>query len=368
MRAWSIQGVVLTTWPESAMRFSSIVCLFILAAANSAPAGAVGFRHFSVPASHHEPALEAVVWYPAESGGTPLVVGDTPILEGQSVRLDAGIPDGRRPLVVLSHGYSGHWNNQGWLAVELVRAGYIVAAVNHPGTTAKDMNVARAARLWERPRDISRTIDALARDPLWSSAVDGNRVAAVGHSLGGWTVVELAGGRVDPDRLDADCKAHTNLAACELLRKIDAGKDAASRFALARALEDPRIKAIVSLDLGLTGAFDPVSLVRIDRPVLVIAAGVPNEHIPAALESRRLAGFLPAATTRYVEIPGAAHFSFLSVCKPGGAALLAKESPEDAIVCTDGKGADRAAIHRQVADEVIRFLTAALPLSEPRGS
>lgn len=340
------------------------IAFFVVSAAGAAdPAG---FRHFSVPAAQEEPALEAVVWYPADPGGTPTTIGDNPILVGQPVRLDAPSSRGHHALVVLSHGYSGHWNNQGWLAVDLVSQGYVVAAVNHPGTTATDMNTATAARLWNRPRDISRLIDALFRDFAWSEILAADRVAAIGHSLGGWTVMELAGARLDPDRLDADCKAHKSLAACDFFQKIGGGKDAASRAALAQSIKDPRIKAIVSLDLGLAGGFDPSSLRNIDEPVLVIGAGVPNEHIPAALESRRLAGFLPAGTTRYVEIPGAAHFSFLPLCKPGGAALLAKESPDDAIVCADGNGADRAAIHRQAAAEIIQFLAVSLPHSGRR--
>jgi predicted dienelactone hydrolase len=64
---------------------------------------------------------------------------------------------------------------------------------------------------------------------------------------------------------------------------------------------------------------------------------------------------------RYLEIPGAAHFSFLPVCKPGGAERLAQESPDDAVVCRDGAGGDREAIHRKVADEIIHFLAAILP-------
>ena len=69
--------------------------------------------------------------------------------------------------------------------------------------------------------------------------------------------------------------------------------------------------------------------------MLVIAAGSPDPTIPVALESRRLVELLPSATTPYVEIAGAAHFSFLPLCKPGSAALLAK-SPDDAVVCRDG--------------------------------
>lgn len=348
------------------MRLALFLLLACFAVGTARAADLAGFRHVTIPASQRGSALEGVVWYPAGSGGTPILVGDNPILVGQRVQLNAPILAGRHALVVLSHGYSGHWNNQGWLAVDLVSAGYVVAAVNHPGTTAKDMNTATAARLWQRPMDISRTIDALTLDPAWSGAIAADRVAAIGHSLGGWTVIELAGAQFDPARFDADCKAHRALAACDFFQRIGGGSDAASRAALAQSLKDPRIKAIVSLDLGLTGGFDPSSLAGIDRPILLIAAATPNEHIPTGLESRRLADLLPPATTRYVEIPGAAHFSFLPTCKPGGGALLAKESPDDAIVCADGSGADRDAIHRQAANEIIRFLAASLSSTQER--
>jgi predicted dienelactone hydrolase len=352
--------VAFIAFGERVLRRTVFLFLTFFVVSTASGANPAGFKYFRVPASQEGAALEGGVWYPADAGGTLTTIGENPILVGQPVRFDAPVSRGRHGLVVLSHGYSGHWNNQGWLAVDLVRQGYVVVAVNHPGTTATDMNTATAARLWARPRDISRSIDALFRDPAWSDIIAADQLAAIGHSLGGWTVMELAGARFDPDRFDADCKAHKSLAACDFFQKIGGVKDAASRAALARSLKDTRIKAIVSLDLGLAGGLDPSSLRKIDKPVLVIGAGVPNGQIPAALESRRLAGFLPAATTRHVEIPGAAHFSFLSVCKPGGAALLAKESPDDAIVCADGNGADRASIHRQVADEIIRFLAASL--------
>ncbi len=342
------------------------VALILFAGLAAAHADAqVGFRQFQVPASQQGRGLEVAVWYPSAAGRASTLVGENAIFLGQSVHVDAQVAAGHHPLVLLSHGYSGNWSNQSWLAVHLARLGYIVAAVNHPGTTTRDMDVARGAQLWERPRDVSRTIDALSHDPAWSAVVSTDRVAAIGHSLGGWTVVELAGGRFDPDRFDADCKDHASLASCTAYCALGAGNDAASRAALGQRLKDPRIKAVVSLDLGFARGFDNSSLARIDIPVLVIAAGTPlsNPHIPALLESRHLVELLPPATTRYVEIASAAHFSFLPTCKPGAADLLAKDSPDDVVVCRDGEAADREAIHRQAATEIIHFLTAMLPAS-----
>jgi predicted dienelactone hydrolase len=351
-----------TVHPFATVTFVRQLALTFLACVSATQApGQVGFRQFQLPAAPQARALDIAVWYPTAAAGAPTLVGDNAVFTGQSVHADAAVATGRHPLVVLSHGYNGNWISLSWLAVDLARLGWVVAAMNHPGTTTGNMDARVGAALWERPRDVSRTIDALTRAGPWAASVASDRIAAIGHSLGGWTVVELGGGRFDPDRLDADCAAHGSLASCQFYKQLEAGRDALSRAALARDLKDPRVKAVVSLDLGLARSFDPGSLARVGIPVLVIAAGAPDSLIPAALESRYMAGLLPQATTHAIEIAGAAHFSFLPVCKPGAGALLARESPDDAAVCRDGEGVGREAIHRQVAAEVIQFLNRTVP-------
>jgi predicted dienelactone hydrolase len=344
------------------------IAAFVLAGLTVCPAlaaGQAGFRHYQMPSLPQGRGLDVAIWYPTAATGAPTVIGENAVFFGQSVQVDAPVAAGQHRLIVLSHGYGGTWSNLGWLAVELARLGYVVAAPNHPGTTAQHMEPVVGAQLWERPRDITRLIDALTHDPGWSGVVSKGGVAAIGHSLGGWTVAELAGGRFDPDRFNADCKDHGGLASCQSYRDLGVGKDATSREVLADSYKDPRIKAIVSLDLGLARGLDPGSLASIKVPVLVIAAGaaLPERfpQIPADLESRVFAGRLPPATTQYIEIAGATHFSFVRTCKPGAAELLARESAGDVVACLDGDGADRDAIHRQTATEILRFLTATLP-------
>ncbi len=340
------------------MRRVRVIVVAVLTLSGTHAAAQVGFRQIRVPDAAQGRDLEGAVWYPTVAKTALTIVGQNAVFTGEAVRVDAPVVAGRHPLVVLSHGYSGNWTNQSWLAVELARLGYVVAAVNHPGTTTRNMDTIAGARLWERPRDISRMIDALTKDSSWSALLaDG--VAVLGHSLGGWTVVELAGGRFDPQRFEAHCKDHGTLASCQVYRKLGAGRDAASRTALAQNLRDPRISAVISLDLGFGQGFEPSSLRGIAVPTLIIAAGVANPQIPADLESRRVAALLPTATTRYVAIADAAHFSFLAICRPGAAALL--DTPDVAVVCHDGKGADRKAIHQQAAAEIVRFLATALP-------
>jgi len=337
-----------------------LVFFVLIALASVTPAhgaDSIGFRTFSLPATENGRALEVAVWYPADSASETSLAGDSPIFIGLPVGPQAHPAPGRRPLVVISHGYGGNWANQMWLARELVLLGYVVAAPNHPGTTSRDMHAPAAAALWERPRDISHAIDALTTAPAWSGMIDPDRIAVIGHSLGGWTALEVAGGRFDPDRFTRDCRRHGVLAACRIYEAIGAGRDAASNAALGQSRLDTRVKAVVSMDLGFARSFDPASLAAVTAPVLVIAAGPHTTDMPATLESQHLAAELPAATTRYVQIKDAAHFSFLPECKPGAAAMLQSGPPDKRSLCLDGGGRQRAAIHEQVVDTVRRFLS-----------
>jgi predicted dienelactone hydrolase len=321
----------------------------------------VGFRQILVPDVAGERPLDVAVWYPTGDSGPPTTVGENPAFVGESVVKDAKAADGPHPLVLISHGYQGNWRNQQWLAGELARHGYVVAAPNHPGTSTFDRRPSEAAKLWQRPHDISRVIDALIADPALTGGIAASRIAAIGHSLGGWTVIEIAGGRFEADRLRADCKAQAALSACTVFAAIGAGGDALAAAALGGDLKDDRVGAVVALDLGLARGFAPASLTAIRVPVLVFAAGVDVVKVPAKLESGYLIGHLPVATSHYIEVADAAHFSFMQLCKPGAAALIEEDTPGDSIVCKDGGKRDRAAIHRQVADQIIAFLARALP-------
>ncbi|MFA0070346.1 alpha/beta hydrolase family protein, partial [Vibrio breoganii] len=101
------------------------------------------------------------------------------------------------PVVLLSHGYRGNWRNQNWLATELASRGYIVAATDHPGTTSFNQSPEQAAKWWERPQDMSRILDYLLSETSWKQFANAEHVTAIGHSLGGWTVMQLAGARLD---------------------------------------------------------------------------------------------------------------------------------------------------------------------------
>lgn len=336
-----------------------LICLITRALADDTP---IGFQASTLPDPHNDRPLEMVVWYPSATTSTPQLIADNPVFVSALAVRNAPPTAGEHPLVVLSHGFGGNWRNQTWLASALAHKGYIVAAVNHPGTTSQDRSPQAAAQLWRRPADLSRAIDAVMAQPEQFGMVAKRRITAVGHSLGGWTVLEIAGARFDPNRFAQDCNAHPQLASCTVYQLINPEGTSESKARMGADLSDKRVTAIVSLDLGLSRGLTDASLAALPVPTLVIAAGVPSEELPAQMESANLAKRLPPASTRYVEISDASHFSFMAQCKPGAAALIEENSPGDGIICGDRDGArPRELIHQQITSLVTEFLAQPLP-------
>ncbi|WP_119273046.1 alpha/beta hydrolase family protein [Taklimakanibacter deserti] len=325
----------------------------------------IGFREITEPDESRP--LHVALWYPTKDARPEISVAENPVFYGVSAVRDAKAADGSHPLVLLSHGFGGSFRNLSWLAAALAREGYVVAAVDHPGTTTFDRDPEKAARLWERPRDLSRVLDALLADHSLSIAA--TRIAAIGHSLGGWTVAELAGARFDAGLVTQDCETRFGAIACKLFAGLGIGRSAAATEKLGSDLRDARIGAVVTLDLGLARGFTPESLDDIHIPFLVIAAGVDIAKDEAAKaevaatnqDSRYLAEYLPQSTTTTAEIADALHFSFLQICKPGAVDLIEENAPGEGIVCKDGGGRARADIHRDVAQRIITFLAKSLP-------
>lgn len=80
----------------------------------------------------------------------------------------------------------------------------------------------------------------------------------VGYSLGGWTAMEIAGARFDPDLFAQDCNARPKLGGCIGYQPIKPAETPAAKAQLAAALRDLRVGAVVTL--GLSRGFTDASL------------------------------------------------------------------------------------------------------------
>ncbi len=319
-----------------------------------------GFRLITLNSPSARP-LEVALWYPSASAASVETVGDNAAFYGEPLAPNAAPAKTPRSLLLLSHGYGGSWRNLNWLATALAAQGYIVAAPNHPGTTTENRQPQDAQQLWLRPQDLNQVLDALLSNPQWAGEVDHARIAALGHSLGGWTVMALAGARFSSAQFMRDCATHRDFADCKLTETLGINNHA-TQPRLDANLRNVRIRAVVSMDLGLARGFTPTSLAHLDIPVLLLSAQRDSVELPASLESGYLAQHIPPRWLDFSRVAGATHFSFMQRCKPGAAALIEKFSPGDGIICRDDGDVSRSAVHQAVLDRIIPFLQMALSL------
>ncbi|WP_427982357.1 alpha/beta hydrolase family protein [Agarivorans sp.] len=333
---------------------SVLITILFLFSSHHVFAQNIGFQQVTITIDQSRP-LPTAIWYPTNDNGPISNIADNAAFEGTKVIRNARIDITSAPVVMLSHGYRGSWRNLNWLASKLARTGYIVAAPNHPGTTTLDHNPIQAAKWWLRVKDISKVLDYLFSARQWRSRINHEDITVIGHSLGGWTALQLVGAKFDQEVFKQQCVKYPNPRVCGLADELGLS-EAWQNTHKSETLDDPRITRVVSLDLGLARSFLPVSLNDVDTPVLILAAGVDIGDLPQARESGYLAEHLPLLSRRYKVYENAAHFSFMQLCKPGAAALLEQETAGDSVVCIDGENTSRETLHQQIFSDILQFI------------
>ena len=174
----------------------------------------VGYDIFEYEREGEDP-LTIKAWYPAEAQAT-----SWPELIYEVVLNADGLPNGdaqifgnghlaaapktgeRYPLVVFSHGFGANpeWYHQ--LPEHLASQGLVVLAPQHSEFGwAEDLIATSAAR----PKDMSATIDFAEGEGVLGDIIDTDKITAVGHSYGGFSVLALAGARFNLDELESRC-------------------------------------------------------------------------------------------------------------------------------------------------------------------
>ena len=280
------------------MKLSAVLIILFLCISKVAFAGSVGFQQFKLASDTSRP-LKVSLWYPTSQNTPSESVAENIAFIGTAVVKNASVLPTKHPLVLLSHGYRGNWKNQSWLANALALKGYVVAALNHPGTTTFDHSRLQASQWWQRTHDLVRVLDYLLEDTIWRASIDAENVSAIGHSLGGWSVMQLVGAQLDRDAFKAQCLLYPNPRICGLTNELgltspQPGEPKSLNF------YDPRIKKAVILDLGLARSFSLESMEKVETPVLILGAGVDIGDLPQAMESGYLAEHLPLFNRHYL--------------------------------------------------------------------
>lgn len=249
----------------------------------------VGYRVSSVtydaPAGTGERTLRLALWYPTEATG------------GREVRYQGlfaapGVQDapppapGRYPLAVFSHGHQGYAESVGVLMAHLAGRGWIVAAPDHTGNTTFDSPDRQTEIYFQRPADISATIDHLLRGDEPDLGIE-PQVFGIGHSFGGYTMLALAGAAYDVDALEVECQTPSS--------GICATWSPAYAEQLRAGARDTRLAGVALLAAGDFDRFGGAGIAEIGVPVLQLTGGLDHGN---ADDMDRLWAALPAPAWR----------------------------------------------------------------------
>jgi predicted dienelactone hydrolase len=247
--------------------------------------------------------------------------------------MNAAIADGVFGLVVISHGTGGSPLVYRTLGQYLARNGFLVALPEHPRNNRNNNDLAgTAAILVNRPRQIRSVIDwALAHNEIGSHLAPG-AAAIIGHSLGGYTALALAGGT-------PTAFAHET-------------RD--SRPEKLETTSDERVRALVLLAPAAAWFMEPGALGGVSVPILMLTAEkdvhTPNWHAQLILE-----GVPQPSLIQHRIVQNAGHFSFLS---PFPDSMTKPAFPPS----QDPEGFDRGRFLSEMNADILAFLQRA-PIS-----
>lgn len=283
----------------------------------------VGGRTAEVEDTEGGTTMRLLVLHPAAAPEHPRSFGPYTV----HAAWDAPIIGGAYPLVVVSHGTGGSHLTHRLLASHLARHGFVVVLVEHPRNNRNDDSLAGTHTiLADRPRQVRLAIDWAYADPALGACLVPDAAAVIGHSLGGYTALAVAGGRP----YSAPHETPDGVA-----RPVP-------------VVPDPRVRALVLLAPATPWFLSPEGLRDVRVPILLLT-GERDPHAPAWHGEIVRRGVPPETPVEHRLVPNAGHFSFLSPFPPAMAR-------PDFAPAQDPPGFDRARFQGELASEVLAFL------------
>jgi predicted dienelactone hydrolase len=221
-----------------------------------------------------------------------------------------------KPVIIFSHGFGSVRTDMRYLAEHLASHGYVVAALEHPGSNSINVNLAiqNKTRLFppqeivDRPQDISFVLDELeklnkmANIPLQGKLATNNTLI-LGYSYGGGTALAIAGGELQLERLKQRCK--NNISVFSLGETLQCSAQELPKNTY--QLRDTRIKRAIAFSPTTSLLFGDTGLSQVQVPTLVLASSA-DKTTPAL--SEQIVGFAKIPSPKWlVGILGSTHLS-----------------------------------------------------------
>lgn len=335
----------------------------------------VGFRqgHLHDPARQNWSGdgprpIRCSTWYPAVSNAVEQSIAvppSNPLFLMGIVARDAMINQEceRFPVVLLSHGTGGTAASLGWIAQALASIGYVVIGVDHHGNTASEPYRAEGFLCWwERSRDLSVVLDLLSNEDAFAGRLDTSRVACLGFSLGGYTVLSILGAITEMARfgewagssqLGRGPREFPDLGSWiePLLRDSMVFRSSWERQSVSYV--DQRVVTAVALAPAPTvRAFTPDSLAGVEVPVTLMV-GEADREAPMAPCAVWLNDRLPNSKLHSLG-RDVGHYTLLCAGTEEGRRL----EPE---ICIDAPGVNRQHVHQQAIQIALAAIGRDLP-------
>ena len=276
----------------------------------------VGCLHMRIWDDQGNMGFPVFVMYPAQMDFGDLKLGKFTIQAG----LNAFVKGGNFPFVIISHGSGGDRLHYLTLAQKLAESGYVVAMPEHFGNNEYDNFLQGSTRnLQLRPHHISLCIDEVAQNGILDGTVQTDNVAVIGHSMGGYGALALAGGKVWNN----------------LTKNVP-------------VIPEKRLQALVLLAPATDWFMPEGSLAKIEIPVLAYLAE--HDEFTSVENINKVLDQIPnQSNVKRHLIENASISAFTS---PFPEAMIAA----DFTVSQDRDGFDRAEFNKQMVEQIIAFL------------
>ncbi len=223
-----------------------------------------------------------------------------------------GAATGPAPLVVISHGLGSDRATFAYLAKHLVSHGFAAAVMEHPGSSATQIQalingradeVAEPREFVDRPLDVTYLLDTLAQDATLQSRLTVQGVTVIGQSFGGYTALALGGAQFDPKTIAQDCARLEQTWNVSLFLQCQISRVQP----LPTSLRDNRVKAVMAMNPIASAVFGS-GMAQMQVPTLIVAGD--TDTIAPALSEQVLPFSQIGAASRYLAVMhGGTHFS-----------------------------------------------------------
>ncbi|NJM97245.1 MAG: alpha/beta fold hydrolase [Phormidesmis sp. RL_2_1] len=226
------------------------------------------------------------------------------------------------PMVVLSHGFGADRFFLDYIAKHLASHGLTVVSVEHPGSNVQalldlslDPDMAEspsrllpATEFLDRPRDITFVLDRLTQisqgSSFYKDLFNTEDVTIIGHSLGGYTGLALAGARLDLRSLQSFCQNIQPLGISPADWLQCAAVDLPEPMA---DLRDDRIQQVIAMNPLIGKLFGEAGLSQVTVPTLLLT-GTQDSVTPTL--DQQLRPFTQLAGPKYLlAVIGGTHLS-----------------------------------------------------------